>query len=133
MLSEEVYLGQFGKDRLAAMSQEQLEQVLARAKQRVTEFEESEKEIRRRDGNGFINAHLADQTGFSATDEDLLWEALVSMFEFDRSAGRGLMNAQRLIVFEHETPLGNAPAHKLYGLVKLGSALRSRALLTITP
>jgi CRISPR-associated protein Csd2 len=69
--------------------------------------------------NGFINAHLAKQTGFSAADEDLLWEALVTMFEFDRSAGRGLMSAQRLIVFEHETALGNAPAHKLFGLVKV--------------
>jgi Protein of unknown function (DUF4239) len=49
ILSQEVYLGQFGKDRLAAMSQEQLEQALAWAKQRVVEFEESEKEIRRRD------------------------------------------------------------------------------------
>jgi hypothetical protein len=49
MLSEEVYLGQFGKDKLAAMSQEQLEQALARAKQRVNEFEESEKELLRRD------------------------------------------------------------------------------------
>ena len=47
MLSEEVYLGQFGKDRLAAMSQEQLEDVLARAKQRVIEFEEAEKERER--------------------------------------------------------------------------------------
>jgi CRISPR-associated protein Csd2 len=41
------------------------------------------------------------------------------MFDFDRSAGRGLMSAQRLIVFEHETALGNAPAHKLFGLVKV--------------
>jgi hypothetical protein len=49
MLSEEVYLGQFGKDKLVAMSQEQLEHALARAKQRVNEFEESEKELRRRD------------------------------------------------------------------------------------
>jgi hypothetical protein len=49
MLSEEVYLGQFGKDRLAAMSPEQLEQALARAKLRVVEFKEYEKERQRRD------------------------------------------------------------------------------------
>jgi hypothetical protein len=59
MLSEEVYLGQFGKDRLAAMSQEQLEQALAWAKQRVIEFEEHEKELRRRDEEEGSITHIS--------------------------------------------------------------------------
>jgi hypothetical protein len=59
MLSEEVYLGQFGKHRLAAMSQEQLEQALARAKQRVIEFEEYEKELQRRDEEEGCISHIS--------------------------------------------------------------------------
>ena len=58
MLSEEVYLGQFGKDRLAAMSQEQLEQALARAKQQVVEFEEAEKERERQFREKGIYTHV---------------------------------------------------------------------------
>ena len=64
MLSEEVYLGQFGKDRLAAMSQEQLEQALARAKQRAIEFEETEKERLRRDeeeGSYYTHVSVSDR------------------------------------------------------------------------
>jgi CRISPR-associated protein Csd2 len=71
--------------------------------------------------HGFINANLAAQTGFNANGEDLdlLWSALVNMFDHDRAAARGLMSPQALIVFEHESALGNAPAHKLFDRVKV--------------
>ena len=69
--------------------------------------------------HGFISANLAAQTGFAADDLDLFWEALKNMFDLDRSAARGLMSAQRLIVFKHDSVLGNAPANKLFDLVKI--------------
>ena len=69
--------------------------------------------------HGFISANLAQQTGFSEEDLQLFWEALKNMFDFDRSAARGLMSAQRLIVFRHNSPFGNAPANKLFDLVKI--------------
>jgi len=66
--------------------------------------------------HGFINPHLAEKTGFDENGEDLklLWAALSQMFEADRSAARGEMAPQALIVFEHKDPLGNAPANKLF-------------------
>lgn len=64
--------------------------------------------------HGFISPHLAADTGFSEADLKLLWEALKTMFEFDRSAARGEMASRKLVVFEHEGPLGNAPAHALF-------------------
>jgi len=68
---------------------------------------------------GFINPFFADQTGFSETDLEIFWDALVKMFDIDRSAARGLMSAQKLIVFKHDSMLGNAPANKLFDLVKV--------------
>lgn len=68
---------------------------------------------------GFISANLAKQTGFSEEDLALFWEALKNMFDTDRSAARGLMSAQKLIVFKHDSMLGNAPANKLFDLVKV--------------
>lgn len=70
-------------------------------------------------GYGFVSANLAKQTGFSEEDLDLFWEALRNMFDVDRSAARGLMSAQKLIVFKHDSELGNAPANKLFDLVKI--------------
>ncbi|WP_397569850.1 type I-C CRISPR-associated protein Cas7/Csd2 [Schlesneria sp. T3-172] len=72
--------------------------------------------------HGFINPHLAIQTGFDQNGEDLdlFWTALLQMFETDRSASRGEMSPQGLIVFEHESPLGNAPANKLFERVRVG-------------
>jgi len=64
--------------------------------------------------HGFISAHLADQTGFGEDDLQLLWDALVNMFEHDRSAARGEMSTRGLYVFKHESKLGNAPAHRLF-------------------
>lgn len=69
--------------------------------------------------HGFISANLAQQTGFSEEDLSLFWEALKNMFDVDRSAARGLMSAQKLIVFKHDSMLGNAPANKLFDLVKI--------------
>jgi CRISPR-associated protein Csd2 len=64
--------------------------------------------------HGFISPHLAAQTGFSHDDLSLLWEALKGMFDVDRSAARGEMSSRKLIVFEHESPLGGAPASALF-------------------
>lgn len=69
--------------------------------------------------HGFVSAHLAGQTGFSQEDLDLFWDALVSMFEHDRSAARGLMSTRKLIIFRHDSALGNAPAHALFERVKI--------------
>lgn len=69
--------------------------------------------------HGFISANLAKQTGFSEEDLRLFFEALQNMFDVDRSAARGLMSAQKLIVFRHDSVLGNAPANKLFDLVKI--------------
>lgn len=69
--------------------------------------------------HGFISANLARQTGFSEEDLELFWDALKNMFDVDRSAARGLMSAQKLIVFKHDSMLGNAPANKLFDLVKV--------------
>ena len=69
--------------------------------------------------HGFVSANLAQQTGFSEEDLKLFWDALKNMFDVDRSAARGLMSAQKLIVFKHDSVLGNAPANKLFDLVKV--------------
>jgi len=68
---------------------------------------------------GFVSAPLANQTGFSEDDLALFWEALQGMFEHDRSAARGLMSAQRLIIFEHSSPMGNKPAQELFDRIKV--------------
>ena len=68
-------------------------------------------------GYGFVLPRLAQQTGFGEDDLTLLWEALKSMFEHDRSAARGLMAVRKLVVFRHASELGNAPSHALFDLV----------------
>lgn len=69
--------------------------------------------------HGFISANLAKQTGFSQEDLTLFFDALKNMFDVDRSAARGLMSARKLIVFRHNSELGNAPANKLFDLVRI--------------
>ncbi len=73
--------------------------------------------------HGFISGRLANDpkkgTGFSGEDLDLLWAALINMFEHDRSAGRGMMTARGLIVFKHDSDLGNAPADSLFRRVTI--------------
>ena len=70
-------------------------------------------------GHGFISAPFAIQTGFSETDLELLWQALTNMFEHDHSAARGQMAMRRLIVFKHDSALGNAPSSKLFDMVQV--------------
>ncbi|MDA8453643.1 type I-C CRISPR-associated protein Cas7/Csd2 [Acidovorax sp. GBBC 3334] len=72
--------------------------------------------------HGFISAKLAERTGFSDADLELFWNALANMFEHDRSAARGEMAARKLIVFQHESAMGNAPAHVLFEAVKIDRA-----------
>ncbi len=67
---------------------------------------------------GFITPAFARKTNFTQTDLDHLWDALLNMFEIDRSAARGKMAARKLIIFKHDSALGNAPAHQLFALVK---------------
>lgn len=69
---------------------------------------------------GFVSANLARKTtGFSEDDLNLLWQAIINMFENDHSAARGKMAVRELIVFKHATELGEAPAHKLFDAVKV--------------
>ncbi len=69
---------------------------------------------------GYVSAHLAEKvTGFSEEDLNILWNALINMFEYDHSASRGKMATRKLFVFEHETSLGNAPSYKLFDLIKI--------------
>lgn len=69
--------------------------------------------------HGFVNPFFAEQTGFSEDDLNLLWDAFKNMFDLDRSAARGLMSAQKLVIFKHASSLGNAPANKLFERVKV--------------
>lgn len=64
---------------------------------------------------GYVSANLARKTtGFSEDDLKLLWQAIINMFETDHSAARGNMAVRELIVFKHDSELGNAPAYKLF-------------------
>ena len=70
--------------------------------------------------DGFISANLARKvTGFSEDDLELLWTAIINMFENDHSAARGKMAVRKLIIFRHESELGNAPSHKTLDLVRI--------------
>lgn len=69
--------------------------------------------------HGFISAHLSKQTGFDEDDLELFWQALIQMFDHDRSASRGEMSPRGLYVFKHDSELGNAPATKLLEMVKI--------------
>jgi len=68
---------------------------------------------------GFVSAPLANQTGFTEEDLDLLWESLVNMFEQDHSAARGLMSSQKLYIFKHDSKMGNAPVQKLFEIIQI--------------
>jgi CRISPR-associated protein Csd2 len=75
---------------------------------------------------GYVSAKLANDatkgTGFSEDDVELLWEALANMFEHDHSAARGKMSARRLVIFKHDSELGNAPSHQLFETVTVERA-----------
>ena len=69
---------------------------------------------------GFISANLAKKTtGFTEDDLNILWKAIMNMFETDRSAARGKMSVRKLIVFKHSSEFGNAPAYKLFEKIKV--------------
>ena len=69
---------------------------------------------------GYVSANLARKsTGFSEADLQLLWEAIINMFEHDHSAARGNMAVRKLIIFKHASELGNAPAWKLFESVSV--------------
>ncbi len=69
---------------------------------------------------GYISANLARKvTGFSEEDLELLWQAILNMFENDHSAARGKMAVRKLIIFKHDSELGCAPAHKLFDGIKV--------------
>jgi len=69
---------------------------------------------------GYVSAMLAQKvTGFSEDDIELLWTAIINMFEHDRSAARGKMAMRKLYIFKHESALGNAPAHMLFDKINV--------------
>jgi CRISPR-associated protein Csd2 len=69
---------------------------------------------------GYVSANLARKvTGLTEEDLTLFWEAVINMFEHDHSAARGKMAVRKLIVFKHQSELGNAPAHKLFELINV--------------
>lgn len=69
--------------------------------------------------HGFVSAFLANQTGFGDADLEIVFKALEDMFEHDRSAARGEMATRGLIVFKHDSELGNAHAHSLFDRIKI--------------
>ena len=69
--------------------------------------------------HGYISAHYANDTGFSEEDLELLWQALINMFEHDRAAARGEMTTRGLYIFKHDSKLGNAPAHSLFDKIQV--------------
>lgn len=69
---------------------------------------------------GYISANLARKvTGFSEDDLELLWDAIINMFEHDHSAARGKMAVRKLIVFKHSKELGDCPAYKLFDAIEV--------------
>jgi len=110
-----------------------IQQEVTITRQTVTRIEDAEKErtMGRKHivpyglyrAEGYVSAKLANDetkgTGFSAEDLALFWDALVNMFENDHSAARGKMATRRLVIFQHESELGNAPSHLLFDLVKV--------------
>jgi CRISPR-associated protein Csd2 len=110
-----------------------VQQEVTITRQTVTKIEDSEKErtMGRKHivpyalykAEGYISAKLANDTtkgtGFSEDDLDIFWEAVIHMFEHDHSAARGKMAVRKLVVFKHDSELGNAPSHKLFELIKV--------------
>lgn len=117
-----------------------VQQEVTITRQTVTKIEDAEKE--RTMGRkhivpyglyrveGYVSAKLANDptkgTGFSEEDVDLLWDALFNMFEYDHSAARGKMAARKLIIFKHDSALGNAPSHKLFDRVTVQKLATNR-------
>jgi CRISPR-associated protein Csd2 len=68
---------------------------------------------------GYVSANIAAKTGFTEGDLELLWEAIINMFEHDHAAARGKMAVRKLLIFKHDSELGNVQAHKLFDLIKV--------------
>ena len=68
---------------------------------------------------GYISAALGNKTGLSEDDVELLWEAIINMFENDHSAARGKMCMRKLYVFKHDNVLGECPSHKLFDMIQV--------------
>lgn len=69
---------------------------------------------------GYVSANLARKvTGFSEDDLELLWNSIVNMFEFDHAAARGKMAVRKLVIFKHDSELGNVPSYKLFDAIKI--------------
>lgn len=69
---------------------------------------------------GYVSANLARKvTGFSDDDLELLWNAIINMFEYDHAAARGKMAVRKLVIFKHDSELGNTPAYKLFDAIKI--------------
>ena len=110
-----------------------VQQEVTITRQTVTRIEEADKErtMGRKHivpyglyrAEGYISAKLANDetkgTGFSEEDLKLFWNALINLFEHDHSAARGKMAARKLVVFKHDSDLGNAPSHKLFEMVSV--------------
>lgn len=75
---------------------------------------------------GFVSAPLANQTGFSGTDLELLWNSLENMFDLDRSASRGMMSTRKLIIFKHSTKLGDVSAQSLFDSVSIKKRIQEK-------
>ena len=82
--------------------------------------------------HGFYVPSYAEDTGFDAHDLALFWEALVNMWDLDRSASRGLTACQQVFVFSHDSPLGSAPAHKLFQRIDVKRKDNERAPRTFS-
>lgn len=76
---------------------------------------------------GYVSAPLASKTGLSEEDLDLLWEAIINMFENDHSAARGKMCMRKLYIFKHESPLGNCPSHLLFEKIDVKPVVEKEA------
>ena len=76
---------------------------------------------------GYVSAPLANKTGLSEEDLDLLWEAIINMFENDHSAARGKMCMRKLYIFKHESPLGNCPSHLLFDKIDIKPVVEKEA------
>lgn len=68
---------------------------------------------------GYVSANIAAKTGFSEDDLELLWKAIMNMFEHDHAAARGKMAVRKLVVFKHDSELGNYQSHKLFELIRV--------------
>lgn len=68
---------------------------------------------------GFFNPHFAKKWNVQSSDLELFWAALQNMWDFDRSASRGMLACRGLYVFSHESNLGNAPAHQLFEHIQI--------------